>query len=122
MNNDHGSAGDPGGRSPFGDGIWDGLGMLSAMREALEETIQEACERGDLSRDRAREVVRETLGKAQSAADEVRGRLDLATQSELERIEEHLDALSARIDALEAHAWGRPISPDEGESSGEDRA
>ena len=41
-------------RKSMGDGIKEGLGVLSAFKDALEETIQEARERGDLSTDRAK--------------------------------------------------------------------
>ncbi len=40
-----------GSRQKMGDGIKQGLGVLSAFKDALEETIQEAGERGDLSTD-----------------------------------------------------------------------
>ena len=50
------------------DGIKQGIGVLSAFKDALEETITEARERGDLSPERAKEVMRSALHKAQEAA------------------------------------------------------
>ena len=50
------------------DGIKQGIGVLSAFRDALEETIQEARDRGDLSADRAKGVMKEALDRAQAAA------------------------------------------------------
>lgn len=93
-------------RKSMGDGIKEGLGVLSAFRDALEETIQEARERGDLSTDRAREVMKETLGKAQTAAEEARGRLDFATQADLEKVKDAVDAMKVRLGALEESVFG----------------
>lgn len=44
MNDDKKSA-----REQVSDGIRQGIGVLSAFKDALEETINEARERGDLS-------------------------------------------------------------------------
>jgi hypothetical protein len=45
-------------RTRVSDGIRQGLGVLSALKDALDEAITEARDRGDLSPDRAREAVR----------------------------------------------------------------
>ncbi len=91
------------------DGIKQGIGVLSAFKDALEETITEARERGDLSPERAKEVMRSALHKAQEAAGEARERLDFVTQKEF-------DALAARVAALEARlgAAGGGEAPGEG--------
>ena len=81
------------------DGIKQGIGVLSAFKDALEETITEARERGDLSPERAKEVMRSALNKAQEAADGARERLDFVSQKEF-------DALSARVAALEERLRG----------------
>ena len=81
------------------DGIKQGIGVLSAFKDALEETITEARERGDLSPERAKEVMRSALNKAQEAADGARERLDFVSQKEF-------DALSARVAALEERLGG----------------
>lgn len=93
-------------RKSMGDGIKEGLGVLSAFRDALEETIQEARERGDLSTDRAKEVMKETLGKAQTAAEEARGRLDFASQADLAKVRDAVDAMKVRLGALEESVFG----------------
>ena len=67
----HEAGGRTGARQKMGEGIKQGIGVLSALKEALEETIQEARERGDLSTGRAKEVMKEALGKAQAAASAV---------------------------------------------------
>ena len=94
----------------FGDGIKQGIGVLSAFKDALEETIQEARDRGDLSSDRAKEVMKEALDRAQTAADGARERLDFANQTELEMLRKAVDDLSARVAALEG--GGESVEPD----------
>lgn len=86
----------------MGDGIRQGIGVLSAFKEALEETIQEARDRGDLSTDRAKEVMREALDRAQSAAEDAKGRLDFAHQADLREARSEIAALKASIEALRA--------------------
>ena len=79
------------------DGMKQGLGVLSAFKEAVEETISEARERGDLSPDRAKEIMRGALDRAHDAADGARERLDLVPRKDL-------DDLAARVRRLEALA------------------
>lgn len=85
----------------MGDGIRQGIGVLSAFKDALEETIQEARDRGDLSADRAKQVMREALDRAQSAAEDAKGKLDFAHQAEVEEARSELAALQAAFDALQ---------------------
>ena len=56
-------------RAKVSDGIRQGIGVLSAFKDALEETINEARERGDLSTERAKEVMKSALHKAQLAIE-----------------------------------------------------
>ncbi len=88
------------------EGIRQGIGVLSAFKEALEETIQEARDRGDLSADRAKQVMRDALERAQSAAGDAKERLDFAHESDLAELREELDTLRARVSALEAERGG----------------
>jgi polyhydroxyalkanoate synthesis regulator phasin len=81
-------------RERVSDGFQRGLGVLSAFKDALEETIAEARERGDLSTDRAREVMRGAMGRARDATAEARERFDFVTQQEF-------DDLARRVSALE---------------------
>ena len=81
------------------DGIKQGIGVLSAFKDALEETITEARERGDLSPERAKEVMRSALNKAQEAADGARERLDFVSQKEFDALAERVAALEARLGA-----------------------
>jgi polyhydroxyalkanoate synthesis regulator phasin len=107
---DRGSTDGAGRSQRFGDGIKQGIGVLSAFKDALEETIQEARDRGDLSSDRAKEVMKEALDRAQTAADGARERLDFANQTELELLRKAVDDLSARVAALEG--GGESVEPD----------
>ena len=93
-------------RQRMGDGIRSGIGILSALKEALEETIHEARDRGDLSAERAKEMVKEAMGRAQEAAAGARERLDFATRLEVEALEASVEALQTRVAALEARASG----------------
>jgi polyhydroxyalkanoate synthesis regulator phasin len=88
-------------REKVSDGIKQGIGVLSAFRDALEETINEARERGDLSTDRAKEVMKDALHKAHEAAEGAKERLDFVTQSEFDTLSETVERVKDRVGALE---------------------
>lgn len=90
----------------MGDGIRQGIGVLSAFKDALEETIQEARDRGDLSTDRAKEVMKEALGRAQEAAGEARNRLDFAPQVDVDTLRDAVDSMRRRLADLEEQVFG----------------
>ena len=98
-------------RRGVSDGLRQGLGALSAMRDAIEETISEARDRGDLSADRAKVAMRRALDRAQSAAGDARERFDFPTQKDF-------DALAARVAAVESHLGIEPAVPDPEEGPG----
>ena len=75
--------------------------MLSAMKEAIEETLREARERGDLSPERAKEVMRSTLEKAQEKAGEARDALDFVKQKEFDVLKKVVEKIEVRIDGIE---------------------
>ena len=81
-------------RERVSDGFNRGLGVLSAFKEALEQTINEARERGDLSVDRARDAMKTAMGKAREATSDARERFDFVSAAEF-------DELAARVKALE---------------------
>jgi polyhydroxyalkanoate synthesis regulator phasin len=89
------------------DGIKQGIGVLSAFKDALEETITEARERGDLSPERAKEVMRSALHKAQEAAGEARERLDFVSQKEFDALAQRVAALEERLGATEGGGAGQ---------------
>ncbi len=116
---DSGSAERRGARRRMSDGIKEGIGVLSAFKDALEETIQEARERGDFSSDRAKGVMKDALGKAQAAASGARERLDFANQGEMDTLEETVAALRTRVAALEERVFGASAGePERGRKSG----
>ena len=107
-------------RQSFSDGIKQGIGVLAAFKDALEETIQEARDRGDLSSEKAREVMKDAMGRAQTAAEGARERLDFATQAELRSLREAVDSLQSRVNALEAAAGIQPEAAGSDSSSEEE--
>ncbi|HUE76410.1 MAG TPA: hypothetical protein VMM83_00585 [Longimicrobiales bacterium] len=83
------------------DGIRAGLGILGALKDAVEETVQDMLDRGELSPDRAREAVRTTMDRAQAAFDDARTRLDFVPRREFEALQAEVAALRLRLDGLE---------------------
>jgi polyhydroxyalkanoate synthesis regulator phasin len=92
---------DKGKREGLREGIRQGLGVLSAFKEAIEETISEARERGDLSPERAKEVMRGALDKAQEAAGSARDRFDFVTQKDFEELKSRVADLARRVGVLD---------------------
>lgn len=92
-----------GAREALEDRLKQGIGMLGAMRDAIEDTIREAKERGDLSPDRAKEVMRSALNKAQEKAGEAKDALDLVKQKEFDVLRERVDDLKSRLTRVEKH-------------------
>lgn len=85
----------------IGEGIRSGIGMLTAFKEAIEETIQEAGERGDLSPERAKHFLGGALNRAQETVGDVRDRLDFVPRKEFEALLLEVEELQRRMDALE---------------------
>ncbi len=88
-------------RLSIGEGIRSGIGVLTAFKEAIEETIQEAAERGDLKPERAKEFLGQALHRAQDAVGDVRDRLDFVPRREFEALLREVEELRRRLDALE---------------------
>lgn len=90
---------DEGRRRPgIGESVRSGIGVLTAFKEALEETIREAGERGDLKPERAREFLNDALGKAQESVSDVRERLDFVPRREFEELRAEVAELRRRLD------------------------
>jgi polyhydroxyalkanoate synthesis regulator phasin len=87
-------------RLSIGEGIRSGVGVLTAFKEAIEETIQEASSRGDLSPDRARQFLGDALHRAQDAVGEVRERLEWVPRKEFDALQAEVAELRRRLDAL----------------------
>jgi polyhydroxyalkanoate synthesis regulator phasin len=107
-------------RAKVSDGIRQGIGVLSAFKDALEETINEARERGDLSTDRAKEVMKGALHRAHEAAEGARERLDFVNQKDFDGLRAVVDEVRERVTALEER-WrgeGAKETDDEGGEQG----
>jgi polyhydroxyalkanoate synthesis regulator phasin len=100
------SQGEGGRRMSIGEGIRSGIGVLTAFKEAIEETIQEAGSRGDLSPDRAKQFLGEALHRAQDTVTDVRDRLDFVPRKEFEALLREVEELQRRLDALEGRGSG----------------
>jgi polyhydroxyalkanoate synthesis regulator phasin len=98
-------------RDRVSEGFSRGLGVLSAFKEALEETISEARERGDLSVERAREAMKGAVGRAREATSDARERFDFVSQAEFDTLVRRVRELEERMDASE--------SAPEGDATGE---
>lgn len=88
-------------RPSISEGIRSGIGVLTAFKEAIEETIQEASARGDLSPERAKAFLGDALHRAQDAVGDVRERLDFVTRREFEALMSEVEDLQRRLDALD---------------------
>jgi len=95
-----------GGSGGIGEGIRSGIGILSAFKDALEETIQEAMQRGDMTPERARQAMQETMTRMQHGFDEARERLDFVPRKEYDTMHAQLLDLRARVEELERRTFG----------------
>jgi polyhydroxyalkanoate synthesis regulator phasin len=112
--------GPEGARERISDGFRQGIGVLSAFKDALEETIQDARDRGELSTDRARSVVQGAVDRVREAAGDAKERLDFARQEELDALRNQVAELRARLEELEQGEKGGSSSPEAGGVQGED--
>lgn len=97
MTDEQGSDKDGGGEG----GSEHSLGILSALKEAIEETIQEAKDRGDLDPEKAKEFFRGAMEKAQAAAGEARGKLEEMRAKDFPSVQAAVDELKDRVQRLE---------------------
>lgn len=93
------------------EGIKAGLGILSALKDAIEETFEEMMDRGELSQDRAREAMKTTMDRAAEAFEDTRARFDFVTRSEHQELAEDVKELRRRVERLENAA--QEHTPDE---------
>jgi polyhydroxyalkanoate synthesis regulator phasin len=96
------------GRRDMGDdvreGIKAGLGILSALKDAIEETVDDMMDRGELSQDRAREAVRTTMERAQAAFEDARVRFEFVPRKDFDELAEDVKELRRRVIRLEGEA------------------
>jgi polyhydroxyalkanoate synthesis regulator phasin len=88
-------------RRDTGENIRDGMraivGVVGALKDAIEETFQELLDQGELSPERAREAARSTVKRAQETVDEMRDRLDFVTRREFETLRDQVAALERQL-------------------------
>lgn len=87
-------------RPSIGEGIRTGVGVLTAFKEAIEESIQEANARGDLSPERAKQFLGDAMHRAQDAVGDVRERLEWVPRKEFEALQAEVAELRRRLDGL----------------------
>ena len=88
-------------RAGVGEGLRAGIGILTAFKQAIEETIEDAAERNDLRPERAREALSGALTRAQDAFEDVRERLDVVPRREFDALRAEVDELRRRVERLE---------------------
>ena len=104
------------------EGIKEGIravtGMLAALKDAIEETIDDLKERGELSPDRAKQAAKDTMKRAQDAVEEMKERVDFVPRKEFDALRAELDALRVRVGTLESKHAG-PHGHEHGEGDKE---
>jgi polyhydroxyalkanoate synthesis regulator phasin len=79
----------------------EGIGILSTLREALDEVINEARDKGGMNAERAREAMKVAMNRARVAAEEARERLDFATEQDVQELRDAVAELKVRLENLE---------------------
>jgi len=102
-------------RPGIGEGIRTGLGVLTAFKEAVEETLQEAVDRGDLKPERAKQALTDAFSRAQDAVGDVRERLDFVPRKEFDDLKAEVAELRRRLDGDAGVGSGsQPLLPPAG--------
>jgi len=97
------------------EGVRAVTGILAALKDAIEETIDEIKVNGDLSPERAKQAAKDTMKRAQEAVDDVKERVDFVPRRDLEALRAEVEALRVRVAALETkHAGPHGAASDSG--------
>jgi polyhydroxyalkanoate synthesis regulator phasin len=94
------------------EGIKEGVravtGFLAALKDAIDETLRDVRDTGDLDPQRAKDAMRSTMKRAQDAMDDVKDRLDFVPRKDLDVLRAEVEALRARVTELETKVGGGP--------------
>jgi polyhydroxyalkanoate synthesis regulator phasin len=108
----------------IGDGIRTGIGILTAFKEAIEETLNEAIERGDVSPERAKSLMKDAAERVQETVGEARERFDFVSRREFDALRREVDELRRQVQG-QAHvaivspaAEGEPAATTDATRSG----
>lgn len=120
-------------RKDPGDAVREGvrsvIGILGALKDAVEETFEELRTRGEAAPDEGGDAAESTFKAAQDVVEDVRERLDFVTRRDFEALQRQVAELSKRMDALgappanaggTADAAGAEDAPEEGGESDPD--
>lgn len=92
------------------EGIKEGVravtGILAALRDAIEETIGDIKERGDLDPDRVKQAAKDTMHRAEGAFEDMKERVDFVARKDFEALRAEVEALRARVATLETKHAG----------------
>lgn len=88
-------------------------GILAAFKDAIEETIEDLKERGDLSPDRAKAAMKTTMDRAQRAVEDTRERFDFVARRDFDDLHREVAELRRRVAALEGRGPGGGFPIDE---------
>ena len=96
------------------EGIKEGVravtGFLAALKDAIDETLRDVRDTGDLDPQRAKDAMRSTMKRAQDAMDDVKDRLDFVPRKDYDALSAEVEALRARVTELEGKVGGGPGS------------
>jgi polyhydroxyalkanoate synthesis regulator phasin len=96
------------------EGIKEGVravtGFLAALKDAIDETLRDVRDTGDLDPQRAKDAMRSTMKRAQDAMDDVKDRLDFVPRKDHDALRDEVEALRARVTELEGKVGGGPGS------------
>lgn len=101
-------------KEAFRDLYRSAMDALGAVRDEVENAIEDLRGREDVSPDRARERVREAMRRAQGAMEDAKERLDFVSRREFEQLRAEVAELRRRVSELEGGADVQEI-PVEGE-------
>lgn len=90
-------------RVGIGEGIRTTMGILGAFKDAVEETFQDAVERGDIGPDRAKRAMQDAANRVQEAFEGAKERFEFVPRAEFE-------ALRAEVAELRRLVEGRPAA------------